>query len=143
VASLFTKILEGEIPGRFVWRDDQCGAFLTIAPLKPGHTLLVPRAEVDHWIDLDPRLAQHLMVVAQHLGQAIQRAFGPEKVGVAIVGLEVRHVHIHLSPIWHIADLDFSRQDKHPKPADLDAAAEAIRSSLRELGLDRQAQAIR
>ncbi len=133
--SLFTKIIQGEIPGRFVWRDEHCVAFLTIAPLRPGHTLLVPRQEVDHWIDLEPKLAQHLVGVAQHLGRAIQDAFQPVKVGVAIVGLEVRHVHIHLSPIWQISDLDFSRQDKHPDPKAMDEAAEKIRASLCKLGL--------
>ena len=133
--SLFTKIIQGEIPGRFVWRDEQCVAFLTIAPLRPGHTLLVPRQEVDHWIDLEPKLAQHLVSVAQHLGRAIQDAFQPVKVGVAIVGLEVRHVHIHLSPIWQISDLDFARQEKNPDPKVLDEAAEKIRASLRKLGL--------
>ncbi len=130
MVSLFTKIIRGEIPGRFVYQDERCVAFLTIAPLKPGHTLLVPREEVDHWIDLDPELAAHLMRVAQRLGRAMQSAFQPVKVGVAIVGLEVRHVHIHLSPLWEIGDLDFSKQEKNPDPRALDAAAEKIRAAL-------------
>jgi histidine triad (HIT) family protein len=130
MASVFTKIINGELPGRFVWKDDQCVAFLTAAPLKPGHTLVVPRQEVDHWIDLPPELATHLMLVAQKVGRGIQKAFQPTKVGVVVVGLEVRHTHIHLVPIDAIADLDFSRQDKNPDPAMMDAAAEKLRAAL-------------
>lgn len=132
--TLFTRIINGEIPGRFVWKDDRAVAFLTIAPLKPGHTLVVPRDEVDHWIDLEPALAAHLTAVAQTVGRAVQRAFNPARVGLAIAGLEVPHVHLHVVPIDEIADLDFARQDRNPNPADLDAAAAALRRALRELG---------
>ena len=130
MASVFTRIINGELPGRFVWKDDKCVAFLTAAPLKPGHTLVVPRQEVDHWIDLLPELATHLMLVAQKVGHGIQEAFQPTKVGVVVVGLEVRHVHIHLVPIDAIADLDFSRQNKNPDPAMMDSAAEKLRRAL-------------
>jgi histidine triad (HIT) family protein len=132
--SLFTRIINGELPGRFVWRDDKAVAFLTIQPLAPGHTLVVPREEVDHWIDLDPTLAQHLMAVAQSVGQAMQEAFKPQKVGLIIAGLEVRHVHLHVVPINAIGDLNFDRQEKNPDPAKLDDAAQRLRSSLKELG---------
>jgi histidine triad (HIT) family protein len=125
VASIFTKIIKGELPGRFVWRDDRAVAFLTIQPLKPGHTLVVPIDEVDHWLDLDPELARHL---------AIDRAFEPEKVGLIIAGLEVSHVHLHVTPIHALQDLNFANADWNPDPADLDAAAEKIRGALRELG---------
>jgi histidine triad (HIT) family protein len=132
--SLFTRIINGELPGRFVWRDDKAVAFLTIQPLAPGHTLVVPREEVDHWIDLDPTLAQHLMAVAQSVGQAMQEAFKPQKVGLIIAGLEVRHVHLHVVPINAIGDLNFDRPEKNPDPAKLDDAAQRLRSSLKELG---------
>lgn len=134
MASLFTKIIDGEIPGRFVWKDEQCVAFLTISPLKPGHTLVVPRQEVDHWIALEPELACHLMRTSQIIGQAIQAAFNPAKVGVAVIGLEVPHVHIHLSPINAVGDMDFSKQDMNADPSALDAAAEKIRAELRRMG---------
>jgi diadenosine tetraphosphate (Ap4A) HIT family hydrolase len=134
MASVFTKIINGELPGRFVWKDDKAVAFLTINPVKPGHVLVVPREEVDHWIDLDPALASHLMLVAQAVGKAIQKAFEPIKVGSALVGIEVPHVHIHLIPIDAIADLDFARADPNPRPEDMDAAAEKIRAELRALG---------
>jgi len=131
---VFTRIINGELPGRFVWRDDRCVAFLSIQPLRPGHTLVVPRAEVDHWIDLEPDLARHLMTVSQSIAKALQHGFQPLRVGLAIAGLEVPHCHIHVLPIDAIRDLDFANQDVNPRPADLDHAAETIRRSLRELG---------
>lgn len=133
--SVFTRILNREIPGRFVYEDDQCAAFLTIAPLQPGHTLVVPRLEVDHWLDLPPDLAAHLFTTAQKVGRGIQRAFPCEKVGVAIIGLEVPHVHIHLSPINAVGDLDFSKQNTSATPEELDEAATKIRAALAELGI--------
>lgn len=128
--SLFTKIIAGEIPGRFVYRDDRCVAFLTIAPLKPGHTLVVPIQEVDHWLDLSPDLAAHVFAVAQRVGQAIQATFQPTKVGLIIAGLEVRHCHLHLSPIWSIGDLNFANQQQNPDPALMDDAMHRLRKAL-------------
>lgn len=134
MASVFTQIIEGQLPGRFVWRDERAVAFLSIHPVKPGHTLVVPRAEIEHWIDLEPQLWQHLSAVCQSVGQAIQRAFEPAKVGSALVGLEVPHVHVHLIPLDAISDLDFSKADPNPAPDALDQAAERIRAGLRQLG---------
>ena len=134
MASIFTKIIKGELPGRFVWRDDRAVAFLTLQPLKPGHTLVVPIDEVDHWLDLDPELARHLLDVSQQVGKAIDRAFEPEKVGLIIAGLEVSHVHLHVTPIHALQDLNFANADPNPDPADMDAAAEKIRAALRDLG---------
>lgn len=134
MATLFTRIIDGEIPGRFVWRDEQAVVFLTIAPITTGHVLVVPRAEVDHWVDLDPSLALHLMQVAQKVGQAQMAAFEPVRVGMIIAGLEVPHCHLHLVPIDTEADLSFARADHSPDPAALDAAAERLRAALRDLG---------
>jgi histidine triad (HIT) family protein len=134
VASIFTKIISGELPGRFVWRDDRAVAFLTIQPLKPGHTLVVPIEEVDHWLDLEPNLAQHLVNISQQVGKAIDRAFEPAKVGLIIAGLEVSHVHLHVTPIHALQDLNFANADPNPDPLEMDAAAEKIRGALRELG---------
>lgn len=130
MATLFTKIIEGELPGRFVWRDDRSVAFLTIAPINPGHTLVVPVAEVDHWIDLEPDLAAHLMGVARLIGQAQMRAFSPVRVGMIVAGLEVPHCHLHLIPIDSEADLSFARADHAPDPAALDDAADRLRAAL-------------
>lgn len=134
MASLFTRIIAGELPGRFVWKDDRAVAFMTIAPIKAGHTLVVPREEIDHWIDMPADLAAHVMAVSQAVGRGIQKAFAPEKVGVMLAGLEVPHVHLHLLPIDAIADLDFSKQKADTKPEEIEAAAEKIRTALRELG---------
>lgn len=132
MATLFTHIMNREIPGRFVHEDDQCVAFLTIAPIRPGHTLVVPRMEVDHWLDVPPALTAHLFQTAQRVGRAIQRAFPCEKVGLMIAGLEVPHTHLHLVPVNAISDMDFAKQDAKTPAAELDAAAEAIRAALAE-----------
>ena len=132
--SVFTRIIAGELPGRFVWKDDQAVALLTINPITPGHTLVVTRDEVDHWLDLEPELASHVMRVCQSVGRGIQRAFARTKVGQMIVGLEVPHVHVHLLPIDRISEMSFANADANPRAEDLDAAAEKIRAALRELG---------
>ena len=108
MASIFTMIINGDIPGHFVYRDDECVAFLSIEPLTEGHTLIVPIQEVDHWIDLEPELATHLMRVAQRVGRAIDAVYSPRRVGLLIVGDEVPHVHIHVTPISSARDLDFA-----------------------------------
>lgn len=132
--TLFTRILRRELPGRFVWEDDRAAAFLTIAPLRPGHVLVVPRQEVDHWLDLPPDLAAHLFAVAAEVGRAVQRAFPCRKIGLMIAGLEVPHAHLHLTPIDALHDLDFDRQDRNADPRALDEAAERIRAELRAAG---------
>jgi histidine triad (HIT) family protein len=134
MATLFTKIIEGDIPGRFVWRDDRAVVFLTIAPIAPGHVLVVPIDEVDHWIDLEPDLAAHLMNVARVVGRAQMQAFSPTRIGLIVAGLEVPHCHLHLIPIDSEADLSFARADRNPAPAALDDAADRLRAALRELG---------
>ena len=134
MATLFTKIIEGEIPGRFVWRDDRAVAFLTIAPIAPGHALVVPIDEVDHWVDLEPDLAAHLMEVARVVGRAQVQAFPSARIGMIIAGLEVPHCHMHLIPIESEADLSFARADHDPDPAALDDAADRLRAALRDQG---------
>lgn len=130
MASIFTRIIAGELPGRFVWKDDRAVAILTIAPLRPGHVLVIPRQEVDHWLDLSPDLAAHLMVVAQTVGRAVARAFPCRKVGLMIAGLEVPHTHLHVVPIDDLSEMDFARQDRNPDPRALDEAAERVRAAL-------------
>lgn len=132
--SLFTKIIEGEIPGTFVWRDDLCVAFMTIAPLRPGHTLVVPIEEIDHWIDLPDELRDHLFAVSGTVGTAIQNAFQPTRVGLMIAGLEVPHAHIHLVPIDGVHDLDFANADDSASREDIEAAADRIRAALKTRG---------
>ena len=134
MATLFTRIIEGEIPGRFVWRDDRAVAFLTIAPITTGHTLVVPIAEVDHWLDLDDDLAAHLTLVAKKIGQAQMAAFSPTRVGMIVAGLEVPHCHLHVLPIASEGDLSFAKADHDPDQAALDAAADQLRAALRDQG---------
>lgn len=130
MATLFTRIIDGEIPGRFVWKDETCVVFLTIAPITTGHALVVPRAEVDHWIDLDDDVAAHLMVVAKAVGAAQIDAFSPARVGMIIAGLEVPHTHLHVIPIESERDLDFAKADGSVPGDALDAAAERLRAAL-------------
>ena len=134
MSTLFTRIIDGEIPGRFVWKDDDAVVFLTIAPITPGHVLVVPRLEVDHWLDLSPDLAAHLVQVAQVVGKAQMAAFAPKRVGLIVAGLEVPHCHLHLVPIDSEADLSFARADHSPDPAALDGAAARLRDALRTAG---------
>ncbi len=140
MASVFSRIIAGELPARFVWKDHQCVAFLSIHPLRPGHTLVVPREEIDHWLDLPQPLLNHLVGVAQKIGRGLQLAFNPAKVGLMLAGLEVPHVHFHVVPIDSVHDLDFARQDLNPRPEDLDRAAEQIRAALRSLGFAQVAE---
>jgi diadenosine tetraphosphate (Ap4A) HIT family hydrolase len=138
--SVFSRIIAGELPGRFVWRDPDCVAFLTINPLKPGHTLVVPRREIDHWIDLDPALCAKVFAVSRSVAAGVAKAFPCTKVGVIVAGLEVPHVHVHLVPMTDLRDIDFDRQDRNPDPRALDDAAARIRSALASLGFRESAQ---
>lgn len=134
MATLFTRIIDGELPGRFVWRDDRVVAFLTIAPFAPGHVLVVPVEEVDHWIDLEPDLLADVMEVARRIGRVLQDELQPTKVGVIVAGDEVPHVHVHLVPFTRVGQLSFSEADPDPDPDALDAMAERIRGALRAAG---------
>lgn len=125
MATVFTQIIVGELPAHFVWQDDRCVAFLSINPLRPGHTLVVPRAEIDHWIDLDDETLSEMMRVARTIARAQQVAYQPSKVGLLIAGLEVPHVHVHVSPIEGMHDMDFASAT--PNPGDKALAAEAVR----------------
>lgn len=133
MATVFTRIIDGEIPARFVWRDERCVGFLSINPLGPGHVLVVPRAEVEHWIDLEPGLWAHLTDVSRIIGTALANAYRPEKVGLMLAGLEVPHVHVHLLPINSVHDLDFANADPDPDPGMLDDVAGTVRAALRDL----------
>jgi histidine triad (HIT) family protein len=134
MSTIFSRIIDGELPARFVWKDDRAVAFLSIAPMMPGHTLVVPRAEVDHWIDLDPALAGHLFNVAQQIGKAQQLEWNPSRIGVLIVGEEVPHAHLHVVPINSPNELSFAHVDGSPDAAAMDDAAARIRARLRQLG---------
>jgi histidine triad (HIT) family protein len=130
MSTLFTKIIDGDLPGRFVYRDEICVAFLTIAPICTGHTLVVPRLEIDHWVDLPDEVTGHLAVVARKIGAAQMKAFDAERISLIIAGLEVPHTHLHVLPITSEADIDFRKANANIDPGDLDAAAVALRIAL-------------
>jgi histidine triad (HIT) family protein len=131
--TIFSRIIAGDIPGTFVHRDDRCVAFLSINPLAHGHTLVVPVAEVDHWVDMPADLAAHLFAVSHRIGRAQQAAFGCDRVGMIIAGYEVPHAHIHLVPTNDMAQLNFANAAASVSRDDLDAAAAAIRDALDRL----------
>lgn len=133
MASVFTLIMEGKIPGNFVWKDDQAVAILTIQPIRQGHVLVIPRQEIDHWNDLPVDLAEHLMKVSHSIANALKVAYPAKRVGMMIAGLEVPHTHIHIVPIDSMEDLSFA----NAKNADgnvLKATAEKIRQALQQQG---------
>lgn len=133
MASVFTMIMEGKIPGNFVWKDDKAVAFLTIQPIRQGHVLVVPREEIDQWSDLPVDLAAHLMQVSHKIANALKVAYPATRVGFMIAGLEVPHTHIHLVPMDSMDDLSFA----FAKNADGDAlkqTAEKIRGVLQTQG---------
>jgi histidine triad (HIT) family protein len=132
--TIFSLIIEGKLPARFVWKDDSCVAFLSNRPLRPGHTLVVPRAEIDHWLDLDAGLLAHMSETAQAVGKAQMAGFKPERIGLMLAGLEVPHCHFHVVPIRGLHDLDFGNQDPNPDPEAMDDAAHTIRRELQRLG---------
>ena len=134
MTTIFTRIIAGEIPGTFVWRDDRCVAFLSVNPMAHGHTLVVPIEEVDHWIDASPDLTAHLFAVVREIGVAQHAAFGCERVGVIVAGYEVPHCHIHVIPTNAMSELSFANAAASVERDELDHAAEAIRVELRRLG---------
>ncbi|NUL48200.1 HIT family protein [Cellulosimicrobium funkei] len=134
MTTVFTRIINGELPGRFVWKDETCVAFLSIGPLTQGHTLVVPRAEVDLWTEAEPALVSHLMQVAQAIGTVQVEAFNAQRAGLMVAGYEVPHLHVHVWPSNSLEDFDLDQVDNHPDPADLDEAAEKIRAGLRVAG---------
>lgn len=136
MATLFTKIIAGEIPGRFVWSDELAVGFLSINPLGPGHTLVVPRAEVDHWIDADADLLAHLTTVARTIGTAVQEIWQPPRVGLLVAGFEVPHLHVHVFSAWDMAAFDFANAARTIDGTEQDGHRDALRAALRAAGHD-------
>ena len=129
MTTVFTRIINGELPGRFVYTDDLVVGFLSIMPLTPGHTLVVPRQEVDQWTDAGEPLLHHCMDVARRIANAAKQAFGAPRAGLVIAGLEVPHLHVHVFPAWSLEDFSFARA-KPATDTELDAAAARLRTAL-------------
>ena len=124
--SVFKMIIQGDLPGTFVWRDERCAAFMSINPIAHGHTLVVPNEEIDHWLDIPLDLQQHLFEVARLIGEAQQRAFRTTRIGLIIAGFEVPHMHIHVIPAQEMSDMDFANAASSVEQPELESAANAI-----------------
>jgi diadenosine tetraphosphate (Ap4A) HIT family hydrolase len=134
MSTLFTKIIDGDVPGRFVWSDDVAVGFLSINPLGPGHTLVVPRAEVDQWLDADPGLLAHLTTVTAAIGAAVREVWQPPRVGVMVAGFEVPHLHVHVFPAWDLRAFNFATAARSVDDAEQDAHRDSLRAALRAGG---------
>ncbi len=108
MASIFSRIINGELPGHFVWEDEQCVAIMTIQPIREGHLMVIPRQEVEEWTELPADLMSHMMQVAQRLAQAQKQCFPSVRSGLMLSGLDVPHVHIHVLPIDSPEDMNFA-----------------------------------
>jgi diadenosine tetraphosphate (Ap4A) HIT family hydrolase len=134
MATLFTRIIRGEVPGRFVWSDEVCVAFATIAPISPGHVLVVPRTEVDRFTAAPDELLAHLMGVAKIVGAAQEKAFDAPRAALLVAGFEVPHLHLHVLPAWGEAHLSFADAKPDTPGEELDAAMHTLRAALRDAG---------
>lgn len=129
--TIFSKIIAGEIPSYKVAEDDKFYAFLDINPIAWGHTLVVPKQETDYIFDIDDEQIGEMMVFAKKVAEAIKVTFECRKVGMAVLGLEVPHAHIHLIPLEKEGDMDFRHKIENPEPAKMAETAEAIASNFK------------
>ena len=130
MASIFTRIIQGEIPCYKIAETDQFLAFLDINPLTKGHTLVIPKVEIDYLFDLEDNLLAEMNVFAKKVARAIDRVMDCKRVGVAVLGLEVPHAHIHLIPINNLYDIEFSRPKLKLSGDEFEEIASSIRSVL-------------
>ena len=128
--SVFTHILTGEVSRDIVWRDDRAFAIVPKAPIAPGHTLVIPVDEVDHWTDLEPELLAYLMHVARRIGRALTHAYGTQRAALAIVGFGVPHAHLHVVPIDDARVLRFTDDLPEATPEEMADTAARIRHAL-------------
>ena len=127
--SLFTRIVNRELPAYILAEDERFLAFLDINPLVPGHALVIPKKEVDYIFDLDDKTLADLHVFAKKVALAIRKAVPCKRIGVAVIGLEVPHVHVHLVPMNTMGDINFSRAKLNPSKEELSAVAEKIKKA--------------
>lgn len=112
MASVFTKIINGELPSYKIFEDEKTISILTIDPISLGHTLVIPKLEVNHWFDVPPDIYTQVGLNAQRIAKAIKKATDCPRVGTIVAGFEVPHYHLHLIPAWSIPDLDFKRASR-------------------------------
>ncbi len=125
--SIFTKIIKGEIPCYKIAEDDRFIAFLDVFPIKIGHTLVVPKAQIDYLFDLDDRLLSDFMLFTKKVAQKMKKAISCERIGVAVIGLEVPHAHIHLVPLDSVGDIDFGQPKLQLSSNEMAEIADSIR----------------
>lgn len=130
MSTIFTKIINGEIPCYKIAENDKFFAFLDISPLAKGHTLVVPKQETDYFFNLDDALLSEIMLFAKTISKAIEQVVHCKRIGIAVIGLEVPHAHIHLVPLNTIYDIDFKKPKLQFKPEEFDEIASKIRSKL-------------
>ncbi len=128
MSTIFTKIIKREIPAQIVAEDDNFLAFLDINPLVIGHTLVIPKQEVDYIFDLDPNTLTGLTLFSQMVAAAIEKSVSCQRIGIAVIGLEVPHTHVHLVPLNSMDDINFSRPKLNPSPEELQQIAQQISS---------------
>jgi len=128
--SIFTKIIKGEIPAHKIAEDDRFLAFLDVFPLQKGHTLVIPKAQIDYIFDLEDNLLADLMVFAKKVAPAIKKATDCKRIGVTVIGLEVPHAHVHLIPINQMNDMNFSNPKKKFPEEEMVAIADRIKANL-------------
>lgn len=127
--SIFTRIINREIPGYIVAEDERYIAFLDINPLVAGHTLVVPKTEIDYIFDMEPDALAGLHLFAQRVASAVKKAVPCKRIGVAVIGLEVPHTHIHLVPMNSIGDINFTRPKLNPSKEELQQVCDAIKNA--------------
>ena len=127
MASIFSKIVSGEIPSHKIGETDDFLAFLDISPLVKGHTLVIPKDEIDYFYDLEDEMMIRLMLFSKRIARAIQAAIPCQRIGISVIGLEVPHTHVHLIPINTIDDMNFSREKLEINQEELAEIAEKIR----------------
>ena len=130
MATIFSRIIAGEIPSFKIAENDQFYAFLDVFPLVPGHTLVVPKKETDKFFDMDASDLGAVLQFARPIAKAIEKAFPCQRCGMAVIGLEVPHAHIHLVPLQTVGDINFTKEKLHPSESSLAEMAASIRANL-------------
>lgn len=131
MASVFTKIINGEIPCYKIAEDDNYIAFLDVFPLQKGHTLIVPKVEIDNIFDLEDNYIANMMIFAKKIAKSMEQTFECKKIGITVIGLEVPHAHIHLIPINSEPDMNFANKKMNIEPEEMQSIAQSIKNNIR------------
>ncbi|NSW45817.1 MAG: HIT family protein [Bacteroidales bacterium] len=133
MSSIFSKIVVGEIPCYKVAESEKFMAFLDINPLAKGHTLVIPKQEIDYIFDIPDNMLGEMIIFAKQVAKAIEKAVPCKRIGIAVIGLEVPHAHIHLIPINHVEDINFSHEKLKLSPSELNEVCEKIKKEFTKI----------